>query len=826
MKETVSKLFPHLLVLLFFCGISLAYFSPVLQGKKIFQSDIVQYTGMAKQHNDFRAETGEETYWTNSAFGGMPTYQLGAHYPHNYIKKLDHTIRFLPRPADYLFLYFLGFYILLLSLKMDFKLATLGALAFGFSTYLIIILGVGHNAKAHAIAYMPMVLAGIFLVFRKKYLLGFFVTCIAMALEISANHFQMTYYLLLLILVIGIVFLIDSFKKKTLPHYFKSVGIMAGGVVIAIGLNATNILATQEYAKESTRGATALTIQPDGSPKEVKSGLSREYITEYSYGIVESFNLFIPRFMGGGNTEDVGTNSASYDLLMKMGVTPAQAKDFVKAIPTYWGDQPIVAAPAYIGSIVLFLALLGIFLLRGKHRQWLIAGSVMALLLSWGKNFESLTNLFIDYFPLYDKFRAVSSIQVIIELCMPVLAIFGIYKVVSSKLTKEEKTNALKYSTLILSSLCILLLVFHNSLFDFEGYFEQNNIFRYQPVFRDLVYDFMDAVREDRKSIFVKDTLRSLAFVLASAVLLWLFLKEKLKRNTLYVSIGLLFLLDLVPVDRRYVNNENFVAARQVTQPFPETPADKDVAQDESHYRVYDLTTNPFSSGRASFFHNALGGYHAAKPARVQDLYDFYMQKGKLEVFNMFNVKYFFEQDEEGRVMASVNPAANGNAWFVKEAVMVETADEELLSLDTLNTKQTAVIHKEFQTQINQNKFVIDSTASIKLVEAQPNYMYYETENENQGLAVFSELYYPYGWKVYINDKPVEQFRANYALRALVVPGGFNKIEFKFEPEVVQKGSSIALASSVLLLLLLLGGILFGIKSKADKEISEDTKEV
>tara|TARA_R110002072_G_scaffold48716_7_gene133158 strand:+ start:5777 stop:8206 length:2430 start_codon:yes stop_codon:yes gene_type:complete len=809
MKETVSKLFPHLLVLVFFCGISLAYFSPVLQGKKIFQSDIVQYTGMAKQHNDFRAETGEETYWTNSAFGGMPTYQLGAHYPHNYIKKLDHTIRFLPRPADYLFLYFLGFYILLLSLKMDFKLAILGALAFGFSTYLIIILGVGHNAKAHAIAYMPMVLAGIFLVFRKKYLLGFFLTCIAMALEISANHFQMTYYLLLLILVIGIVFLIDSFKKKSLPHYFKSVGIMAAGVVIAIGLNATNFLATQEYAKESTRGATALTIQPDGSPKEVKSGLSKEYITEYSYGIVESFNLFIPRFMGGGNTEDVGTNSASYDLLMKMGVTPAQARDFVKAIPTYWGDQPIVAAPAYIGSTVLFLALLGIFLLRGKHRQWLIAGSVMALLLSWGKNFEPLTNLFIDYFPLYDKFRAVSSIQVIIELCMPVLAIFGIYKMVSSKLTKEEKTNALKYSTGILAGFCILFLFFKNSLFNFSG---ASDGYYIQAFGQELV----DAIKEDRKSIFVKDTLRSLAFVLVGALLLWLFLKEKLKRNTLYVCIGLLFLLDLVPVDRRYVNNENFVAARQVTQPFPQTPADIEVAQDESHYRVYDLTTNPFSSGRASFFHNALGGYHAAKPGRVQDLYDFYMQKGKLEVFNMFNVKYFFEQDEEGRVLASVNPDANGNAWFVQNTAIVETSDEELLSLDTLNTKQTAVIHKDFQTQINQNKFVEDSSASIKLVEAQPNYMYYETENENKGLAVFSELYYPYGWKVYINDKPVEQFRANYALRALVVPGGFNKIEFKFEPEVVQKGSKVALASSILLLLLLIGGILFGIKSKAD----------
>ncbi len=815
MKEAVSKYLPHLLVLLFFCGISLAYFSPVLQGKKIFQSDIVQYTGMAKQHNDFRAETGEETYWTNAAFGGMPTYQLGAHYPHNYIKQLDHTIRFLPRPADYLFLYFLGFYILLLALKMDYKLAALGALAFGFSTYLIIILGVGHNAKAHAIAYMPMVLAGIFLVFRKKYLLGFFLTCIAMALEISANHFQMTYYLLLLVIVIGMVYLIDSIKKKTLPHYFKSVGIMAAGVLIAIGLNATNFLATQEYAKESTRGATELTIQPDGSPREVKSGLSREYITEYSYGKMESFNLFIPRFMGGGNTEDVGENSATYDILMKMGLNPSQANDFVGALPTYWGDQPIVAAPAYIGAIVLFLALLGIFLLRGKHRQWLVAGSIMALLLSWGKNFSFLTDLFINIFPMYDKFRAVSSIQVIIELCMPVLAIFGIYKLVSSKITNEEKINALKYTTAILGGLCVLFLLAKNSIFNFVG----ANDGYYTQVFG---LEVMDAIKEDRRSIFVKDTLRSLAFVLVGAGLIWLYLKEKSNQNTLYICIGVLFLLDLVPVDRRYVNSDNFVAARQVTNPFPKTPATEEVLKDDGHYRVYDLTTNPFSSGKASFFHNAMGGYHAAKPGRIQDLYDFYLEKGSLEVFNMFNVKYFFEQDEEGKVLASVNPDANGNAWFVQNTAIVETADEELLALDTLNTKNSAVIHIDFESELTSNNFVVDSTATIKLIEVKPNYMYYETENTNKGLAVFSELYYPFGWNAYINERPVEHFRVNYALRALIVPEGFNKIEFKFEPEVVQKGSSIALASSVLLFLLLIGGIAFRMKSKVDKDLKQD----
>lgn len=818
MKNVFQNLWPHLAVLAFFVIVSLAYFSPVLQGKKMIQSDIVQYTGMAKQHNDYRAETGGETYWTNSAFGGMPTYQLGAQYPHNYIKQLDLSIRFLPRPADYLFLYLLGFYLLLLSLKMNFKLAAVGALAFGFSTYLIIILGVGHNAKAHAIAYMPMVLAGIFLVFRKKYIVGFFVTCIAMALEITANHFQMTYYLLLLILVIGVVYLIDAIKKKTLPEYVKAVGIMTAGVIIAIGLNATNILATQEYAKESTRGTSALTINADGSPKEDTNGLSKEYITEYSYGISESFNLFISRFKGGGNVEDVGTNSAVYEFLMKRGLNPKQAAEFVSAVPTYWGNQPIVAAPAYIGAVVFFLAFLGIFLLKGKHRQWLIAGSVMALLLSWGKNFSFLTDLFIDYFPLYNKFRAVSSIQVILELSLPVLAIFGVHKMVSAKVSEEDKTKALKYTVGILGGLCLVFLFFKNNFFNFSGVNDGFYIQNYGQ-------EFMDAVKDDRKSLFVKDTLRSLGFVIVTAFILWMFLKNKLKLNTLFVLIGFLFLLDLVPVDKRYVNSENFVAARQTLNPFPEYPADKEILKDEGHYRVYDLTQNPFGSARASFFHNSLGGYHAAKPARMQELYDFYLEKGKLEVFNMFNVKYFLEQDEEGKVLASENPMANGNAWFINEVKMVETADEELLSIENTNTKHTAIVHREFEGLVTSQKFTTDSLSTIKLIEAKPDYLYYETENNHSGLAVFSELYYPHGWNVYINGKTTEHFRVNYALRAMMVPEGYHKIEFKFEPQVVQKGSGIALASSVLLVLLLVGGLFLGI-SKRGKKLVEDNKEV
>ncbi|MBT8260593.1 MAG: hypothetical protein KJN82_04705, partial [Bacteroidia bacterium] len=481
MKFSLKKCLPHLLMVIGFVVASLLYFNPVLEGKQIFQSDIVQYTGMAKQQNDFRADTGEETYWTNSAFGGMPTYQLGAKYPHNYIKKLDLALRFLPRPADYMFLYFIGFYILLLVLKVDYKFAGIGALAFGFSTYLIIILGVGHNAKAHAIAYMPLVLSGILLTFQRKYILGFLFTTIAMALEMLANHFQMTYYLLLLVLVLGIVYLIDAFKKQLLPHFVKSVGILIVAVVLAIGLNATNILATQEYAKESTRSKSELTINPDGSPKEVTSGLDTEYITEYSYGIVETFNLFIPRFMGGGSYEDVGRDSETFKFFRSIGATPKQALQESKQTPTYWGNQPIVEAPAYVGAVVLFLFVIALFLVKGRLKWWLVAGTLLSLLLSYGKNFSFLTDLFINYVPLYNKFRAVSSIQVILELCIPILAVFGLYRLLNDFEHKDQKLKALKYSTLITAGLALVFLVFKTTLFDFSGARDGSYIQAYGP---------------------------------------------------------------------------------------------------------------------------------------------------------------------------------------------------------------------------------------------------------------------------------------------------------------------------------------------------------
>ena len=808
MMQRLYKFLPHFIVLVLFVIISLAYFSPILQGKKIFQSDIVQYTGMAKQQNDFRKSTGKETYWTNAAFGGMPTYQLGAKYPHNYIKKLDLTLRFLPRPADYLFLYFIGMYILFLVLKLDYKLAFVGALAFGFSTYLIIILGVGHNAKAHAIAYMPLVLSGILLALRGNYLKGFILTTIAMALELVANHFQMTYYLLLVVLVIGLVYLIDSYKNKKLPIFFKGLAVLVVAVIFAIGLNATNILATKEYADTSTRGKSELTINSDGSSKEANKGLDYDYITEYSYGKLESFNLFIPRFMGGGSSEPLPDNPKSMNAIMQLGASPQEANQILNQVPMYWGDQPIVAAPAYIGAIIIFLAILALFLIKGKLKWWLVTGIILSLLLSWGKNFSILTDFFIEYIPLYNKFRAVSSIQVLLELLMPILAILGLQQFLfNSSIAFEKKKKILLYATAISAGTAVVFILFKSILFDFSSPYDSYFI-------KDLGPDFVDAMKDDRMTLFNNDAIRSLILIVLSAGVLWFFLKAKLKQETTIAIFALLILIDLVGVDRRYVNSDDFVVARVMTHPFQENFADKEILKDTDYFRVYDVASSPFNSGRASFYHNALGGYHAAKPARIQDIDNFYLSKGDIGILNMMNVRYIITEGKSGKKIPQRNPYSNGPAWFVENVMIAENTNEELLLLDSLDTKRTAIIHQEFSQKLPLENIERDSTATISLKSHAPNYLVYESSTVSPQLALFSEVYYSKGWNAYIDGQPVTHFRANYMLRAMKIPEGNHTIEYKFEPEVVAIGSKISLATSALFLLVLLGAIFYNYRKK------------
>ena len=510
-KNILNNNFKHIFVFVIFCCISLLYFSPVLQGKKILQNDIVQYAGMAKQQNDFAEITGNETYWTNSAFSGMPTYQLGAKYPHNYIKKLDLILRFLPRPADYLFLYFLGFYILMLSLKVEYRLAVLGALAYGFSTYLIIIIGAGHNAKAHAIAYMPLVIAGILMVFDGKYSKGFILSTLALGLQFCSNHFQMTYYLMFIVLLIGFYTLIDCWKNNQTRHFFKSLGILFSALFIALLLNATNLMTTSEYANESTRGnVSELTINSDGSSKEIKSGLDKEYITQWSYGVFESLNLFIPRIMGGGSAEDFGVDSNFYSFLKENGYTALESRQIVKNAPAYWGDQPFVEAPAYIGIVVFFLFVFALFIISGKYRYWAISAIILSLLLSYGKNFSLLTDLFIEYFPLYNKFRAVSSIQVILELCIPLVAVLGLSNLITKKLDNSYINDLLK-TLAVFCAIIFFLFLFKGSM-TFSGVNDLN-----------INPSILEIIKKDRMEIYIDDLFRASIFVLLTFTFIFIY---------------------------------------------------------------------------------------------------------------------------------------------------------------------------------------------------------------------------------------------------------------------------------------------------------------
>ena len=801
-----QKFYPHALVLLGFVLISLIYFYPVLQGKQIFQSDIAQYTGMAKEQNDFRKSEKIEPYWTNSAFGGMPTYQLGAKYPHDYVGMIDDALRFLPRPADYLFLYFLGFYGLLLVLKTDPLKAFFGALAFGFSTYLIIILGVGHNAKAHAIAYMPLVIAGFVLVFQKKYIWGGLLTMFATALEINANHFQMTYYLLIFLLVLSGYFIYQAVKEKEYKALLTSFGVLAIAGIFALGANATNLLATAEYANFSTRGKSELSINVDGTKSVGNSALSRDYITEYSYGIAESFNLIAPRLFGGSNNEALGTDSKMYEFMKQQGVPEAQAIDFVSGMPTYWGDQPIVAAPAYIGIVVFFLGILALFADKRKIKYVFLSGAIVALVLSWGKNFPALTDFFIDNVPMYNKFRAVSSIQVILELCFPVLAIMGLQSFFD--LEKEARFKALWQSAAVGFGIIAVLFLMKGS-FSFSGendaYYREN----YGP-------GFVDALISDRMTLYSADLLRSGFFILLAAGVLWLFIKGKFAQNTAIILVGLLMVFDLFFVDKKYVSEKDFVSRSEVEVPFQETPADVQILQDTTHYRVFEVQGN-MSSARTSYFHKSIGGYSAVKPRRMQQLFDYQIAKNNIEILNMLNVKYIIQTDSTGAAFPVQNPNANGNAWFVKNVILVNKPDDVMKTLDKLDTKNVAVFNvhdygSKFKNARLKEKW--DNSGTIKLDVYKPNYLKYTSENKGKGLAVFSEIYYEKGWNAYVDGKLTEHFPVDYVLRAIRIPAGKHTIEFKFEPQVIQTGSTITLISSVGMLLLLIVGVYFEKRKK------------
>lgn len=780
MKQ-LKFLLPHLLCILSFVVVSLVYFYPVLEGKVIEQSDITQFSGMSRQITEHRNQYHEEPYWLDNAFGGMPSYQVSTRFSSDFLRALDLSIRFLPRPADYLFLYLFAFYLLLISLKVKMRYAVFGALAFGFSTYLIIILGVGHNTKALAIGYMPLVVAGILMSFGTHRNWGWLLTAIALALQIHANHYQMTYYLLLLVLVIGAVMLWNALQKNTLQPFLKSLSGLFVAALLAVMMNAPLILATQEYTPFSTRGQSELTILPDGTDTIVSSGLSYDYITEYSYGILESLNLLIPRFMGGGNADSFDSEGPFVSFLRS--IDPESAQQIIQYASLYWGDQPIVAAPAYVGIVVVFFFVIGLFLYKGSLKKWLIAGAVISLLLSWGKNFPLLTDAMIDYFPLYNKFRAVSSIQVLLEFCIPILAVFGLQSFFSKHIDLQQKTKVLLSTMGILIGLLGGIALLGNSLFSFVS---TNEIFAAYP-------EILKPLIEERQQVLLSDTLRSLGFVVAIFVALGLWTRQIIKEHIAFASVVLLLLLDLVGVNKEYVNADQFVSKRKVEQAFQPTRADRAILKDTTHYRVYEPNLR-LSHARTAYFHNAIGGYHAAKPQRFQELYDFHIANNHSQVINMMNIKYIIQPSENNPLGVSKNPNAYGNAWFVNQLKAVPDANTELLALKDTDL-QLVALTRDRDSQVYQK----DSTAQITLHSYKPNELIYKTNTTHKQLAVFSEVYYPKGWDAFIDDKPISYFKVNYLLRALEIPPGTHTIRFQFRPKVIQTGWWISMSAYLIL---------------------------
>lgn len=783
----------HLMVLFGFIVVSLGLFYPLLQGKKLLQSDTQQYLGMSRQLQESRAEEEKELYWVDNAYGGLPTYQLGAKYPMDVLTPIHKVFRLLPHPVYLVFLYFFSAYIFLCIFGLPRPYAILGALAYGLSTYLLIIIQVGHNTKAQAMGYFPLVLAAVHYLFRHRSLLGIAFAALVMGLQIRANHYQMTYYMLMLMgLYLG--FQAWVYFRSSLHNTFrkKATSLLVAGV-LALALNATSLLATAEYSSFSTRGQSELEFTAQGIPKVRTSGLSYDYITQFSYGIFESLNLIIPRIQGGASREDLGRKSPLYSELIQRGASPRQARQFVANTPTYWGDQPILEAPAYVGIVVVFLAAINLFLPLTLYTRWLFFGVLFSLLLSWGKNFDPLTQLFVQYFPLYNKFRAVSSIQVVLEFCFPVLAMLGLHGFINAK--KKDARQILMKTT---GSFLGLLLILYFMQWGLS--FQSVNDAYYSQAFGN---ELMGKIVEARKAIYVKDLQRALLFILISTLFLGFFLRKRLQKNWLLLGVGMLLIVDLIQISNRYLNRELFIRPSQTSAPFLATPADRAILKDTTYFRVYEPALG-LQGARTAYFHNTIGGYHGAKPRRLEELMDLFQLQRHQPILDILNVKYVLIEDEKDASQAIENPNNLGAAWFVTNLIPKATATTVYNAMTTVDFASHALIENA-SLEIPQ-EYATDSTATIQLQSNQPDKKEYSYSSLNDGFVVFSEMYYTPGWEAFIDNQPATIYRANYVLRGLAVPAGKHSIRFEFNPPVVKRGSWIQLAAiGVLLILIVLG---------------------
>lgn len=823
MKDYLKSKTPYLIVLAIFFLLPYFYFTPLLEGKKLDQHDINVFTGMSREIVEHREATGEETYWTNTMFAGMPAYFSGARLKGNLIDKISNVLTPGPRPASYLFLMFLGFFLLLRAYDVEKWVATAGALAFGFSTYTFIILAAGHNSKVVAIAFMPALFAAIVYAFRKKPFTGALLFALALALEINANHLQITYYALLAVLILGLVYLVQAVRKKELMPFLKTLSLLAVAAILAVGANYNRIYHTYEMGKYSIRGESELKSTEEKS----SDGLDPDYITGWSLGIDETATLFIPNFKGGSTVGELDTDSHFYQALRRNNVQ--NPRQYIRQVPLYWGDQP-GTSPPYVGAVVIFLFVLGLIVLKGPEKWWIAGATLLSLLLSWGHNFAFLTDFFIKHVPGYNKFRAVTMILVIAQMTIPLLGFLIVKEIYTQRIKLPELSKAMKWAAGITGGFALLVLLMPS----LAGTFQGNN----DQAFGSAPW-LIEALQKDRMKMLRSDAFRSLFFVLAGAGMLLLMCRIKKKQYAL-LGLAALIIIDLWTVDRRFLDDENFTSKKRISEPYQASAADKMILQDpDPNFKVLNLAVSTFNDASTSYFHKSIGGYHGAKLQRFQDLIenalmpemqaiqtglqsvrsqeDLAQLFSGLPVMNMLNTKYVIYSPQQAPLF---NPASLGNAWFVDNHIVAANADEEMALIRKFDPATIATIDKRYINKVSEYS-PADSLSSIELSSYAPNELVYNYTATSNKLCIFSEIHYPLGWKVQIDGQEADHFRANYLLRGMVLPAGEHEVIFRFAPESIQKTALVSTGSTLFILLALITFLSYQLYIKRRKEASD-----
>ncbi|MDT8402135.1 MAG: YfhO family protein [Bacteroidales bacterium] len=815
-----SKYIPHLTALVIIVLLTLVYFSPTLDNRVLQTHDTTVFAGSSKEIQDHREEFNEEPLWTNSMFGGMPAYLISAQYPGNLFKPIYNFLRAPGIPLAPILLLMAGFYLMLISFRLKPWLALLGSIAYGFSSYFFIILAAGHNTKAMALSFMAPVVGSIVYAYRRNRITGSVLTALFLTLQIIANHLQITYYTFIIVLVFGIVELISSIKNKQLPELVKTTLMLAGAAIIALAINFANLYVTYEYGKFSMRGKSELS----SNQEDKTSGLDRSYATNWSYGIDETLTLLIPNIKGGAS-EPFDRDTETVKTLRQNN-----AGQYAQGIYQYWGSQPSTSGPVYVGAIIFLLFIMGLVLIKGPYKWWLLVATLLSIMLAWGKNFMFLTNLFFDFFPGYNKFRAVTMILVIAEFCMPLLAVLALDRIFRQDVKKPELIKAFKIGLGVTGGILLLFLLFPGLAGSF--------ISPQEAQFPDWLRESLIA---DRKEMLRNDALRSLAFILAGSVIIYLAYNKKYKTTYAILTLALLLLLDLWTVNKRYLNNDNFVRENEAERVFTPTAADDYILRDTSIYRVLNLTVSPFNDGTTSYLHHSIGGYHGAKIRRYQDLIEHSigpeinrlttslnsissMNQAEgvfkdLNAINMLNTKYIIISPDNPPL---VNGSALGNAWFVDSYRLAENPDEELEAVNDINPARELVVNEKHEALLNEVSFDTSAGGNIKLVSYKANELIYDYSAPGSKLLVFSEIYYPKGWNAYIDGEPSDHFRVNYVLRGMIVPGGKHEIVFRFEPVSYRTGNLVSLSSSIILFLILAVYIFYLIRRR--KTTTEDAR--